>query len=448
MSRSLRSERVPVNTIIFTGDSLVPPGYTHISALDCKLAKGVASCICPGCNVGNANHTHTSDSHTHASCPTVSGPHSHPSAATGGTIPADRAGSSGPVVNRLPGPHQHTSVANTNPGASIIIANDSGHTHDVISNDPSFKTARHIKHTATSFGLRKQTLPSLGLLIWPKSTTIPIGFSGDTRFDTFYARGSTTVLTTGGANTHQHNSVGSLSHALSVGTHPHPASAAAPNTAAGPSGNQATAVQAAQCPHSHPVGSLAFSSCPIGGGATSPSAGAHTHDDLDNEPAHYNARMIITSLNMRVKGIPNGVVSVWEDTLASIPSGFQLADATNGTSDLRTFTPKFQTSDIGCTAGANAHTHSSDSAHTHTSTVIPHTHQSTGTSGVGSTTSTFPTTNSGTTHAIQGHTHSGGVAPSTGATVPVTLDSAGGHTHGSQCHIPLSRTVAFIERLV
>ena len=73
-----------------------------------------------------------------------------------------------------------------------------------------------------------------------------------------------------------------------------------------------------------------------------------------------------------VEGVPSGIISMWSGSFATIPSGWNLCDGTNGTPDLRN---RFiyganVTGDVGATGGsANAivvsHTHSTPN-HTHT----------------------------------------------------------------------------------
>ena len=80
--------------------------------------------------------------------------------------------------------------------------------------------------------------------------------------------------------------------------------------------------------------------------------------------------------NLNGSGVPIGAVMIWKGTYATIPDGFQLADGTNGTPDLRgLFVVGIGASedddDLLDTGGATTHTHtmgtiSTASAHTHT----------------------------------------------------------------------------------
>jgi len=457
MSRSLRSERVEQNVILLTGESTVPSDYTHVTALNCRFPRGVASCVCPGCNSGAANHTHTSASHSHATTPTTVAPHSH----TGPTGPSSAGGNAGgPVTFRIRYSHPHGVTSGTHPGTAVFTSGtDAGHTHDAFDNNPSFKTARYIKHTATSVALRKKNAPSLSMIIWPKSATPPNGFIADTRFDTFFPRGSTTVLTTGGSNTHTHASGGGVSHNTTTASHPHPTASISfapggPVQTNNPSGtpNALAGILTPVAPgpgHDHPVSTIAFGSCPTGSGTTSPTEGGHTHDDHNHEAANFVSRMAQSVINMRVVGIPNGGITMWEESLATIPTGKQLADGTNSTSDLRSRIPKFETSGFGA-GGADTHTHTTcGSAHTHVSHSVAHTHPKTGTTGNATNycpASSFPTPIPGTGTGLVVHTHSTS-GESNSVSTSTSLDSAGSHDHGSVTSIPDSYDVALIERL-
>jgi len=54
---------------------------------------------------------------------------------------------------------------------------------------------------------------------------------------------------------------------------------------------------------------------------------------INNSTNIYERIMVLESL--KGGGVPIGAVMIWKGTQASIPQGFQLADGTNGTPDLR-----------------------------------------------------------------------------------------------------------------
>jgi hypothetical protein len=95
---------------------------------------------------------------------------------------------------------------------------------------------------------------------------------------------------------------------------------------------------------------------------------------INNTTNIYERVNVLESL--KGGGVPIGAVMLWKGTYASIPDGFQLADGTNGTPDLR---GKFvigiaateDDDDLNGAGGASTHLHamgaiSTASAHTHT----------------------------------------------------------------------------------
>jgi len=95
---------------------------------------------------------------------------------------------------------------------------------------------------------------------------------------------------------------------------------------------------------------------------------------IDNSTNIYERIMVLESL--KGGGVPVGAVMIWKGNASTIPDGFQLADGTNGTPDLR---GKFvigiaateDDDDLNGTGGASTHLHamgtiSSATKHTHT----------------------------------------------------------------------------------
>lgn len=136
---------------------------------------------------------------------------------------------------------------------------------------------------------------------------------------------------------------------------------------------------------------------------------------INNTTNIYERIMVLESL--KGGGVPIGAVMIWKGTQASIPDGFQLADGTNGTPDLR---DRFlmgigadETDDNLLETGGNtAHVHtmgtvSTASAHTHTVYL-----------NNSSYSNTYPSGSSASV-ASASHNHSWSAATSSG----------GGHTH-------------------
>lgn len=70
-------------------------------------------------------------------------------------------------------------------------------------------------------------------------------------------------------------------------------------------------------------------------------------------------------------GLSVGMCAIWSGTLATIPAGWQLADGTNGTPDLRDVFPRGAAAgqDGGATGGAATHAHDYSQVVTHTHAV-------------------------------------------------------------------------------
>ncbi len=81
------------------------------------------------------------------------------------------------------------------------------------------------------------------------------------------------------------------------------------------------------------------------------------------------------------ESVPKGTIAIWTGSLATIPQGWQLADGTNGTPDLRSQFPKCVpdgVTDPGTTGGEERVTLiiSEIPAHFHTLTIGNHEHDS------------------------------------------------------------------------
>jgi len=441
MSRSLRSEKIPTNIIILYAESgCLPLCYSAVNSVNCKFLRGVNTGVCPGTCFGASTHTHTAFCHTHTICPTTAGSHTHPGSVSGLTVQVLGGGGSGQGGGMTDHTHPIT-LAATNSGT--FSAAPFSHTHDAISNNPSYKTVRHIKYTGTLISLRKRSLPLYGLLMYPRTNAIQLPFIGDTRYDCFHGRGSSLSGCTGGSNTHLHSSAGTCHvHFITTSGHTHTVSTI--NPAGGGSVGTSPLVNTVTGTHTHPVGTYATGSSPTGG-SNSNATGSHAHCTINHEPPYLIARMIkYNSLNPRVVGILNEVLVEWECTLATIPTGFQLADGTNNTVDARLKFIKFKASCIGTTGGSSTHTLSCSGNHTHATGNVLHKHPITGATG---------TTPLGAFSAPPGSihvkclSHSHGTGLTADQSTSVTLNTTGAHTHGAQCHLPVSKEIAFIERL-
>lgn len=158
---------------------------------------------------------------------------------------------------------------------------------------------------------------------------------------------------------------------------------------------------------------------------------------INNTTNIYERVNVLESLKGGVT--PVGAIMLWKGTYASVPDGFQLADGTNGTPDLR---GKFvigiaateDDDDLNGTGGASTHLHamgtiSTASAHTHTVYM--------------NSSGAFVSAQSGgaTQVAMAGHTHSWSA----------TSNSNGAHTHTgtytATSHLPPYTKYYWIARI-
>lgn len=138
---------------------------------------------------------------------------------------------------------------------------------------------------------------------------------------------------------------------------------------------------------------------------------------INNMSNIYERIMVLQSLNG--SGVPIGAVMIWKGSAASIPDGFQLADGTNGTPDMRGLfvmgiSATEDDDDLLDTGGATTHTHtmgtiSSASTHSHTAYLNNNIYANTYEVGASASVSATAHTHSwsGTTSSNGAHTHTG-----------------------------------------
>lgn len=83
--------------------------------------------------------------------------------------------------------------------------------------------------------------------------------------------------------------------------------------------------------------------------------------------------------------LPIGTIVIWSGTIATIPTGWQKCDGTNGTPDLSAYYPMGATSDsdIGVQGGSATHSHTIGT--TGSGSIASHTHSFSGSVGAGGT---------------------------------------------------------------
>ena len=140
---------------------------------------------------------------------------------------------------------------------------------------------------------------------------------------------------------------------------------------------------------------------------------------INNTQNIYERIMVLESL--KGGGVPIGSVMMWKGSYETIPDGFQLADGTNGTPDLRGYflmgIGADETDDNLLETGGNtAHVHtmgtvSTASAHTHTVYLNNNQYANTYKVGVSSISATSHTHSwSAVTSSEDEHTHTGAYA--------------------------------------
>ena len=393
----------------------IPDGWSRVTDLDGKFAKGTADATDPGTVGGSATgtHNHTSSSnHGH----TV-GAHTHPFTVGAASGSVATGGTSSGALSRT-----HTHVGGNTGAVSGGGLSSVSITYSTETLLPPYYELIYIKSDGST------GLPDDAIILWDDST-LPSGFAfcdgnnGTPDLRDKFIRGAAPAGNaggTGGASTHTHD----MPHTHSETAHGH--SSASSGGSTGPYTDYETASGTADSVpgnHSHTV---TFGTSTMGWSGE-PDTSATNH-----EPLH---RKLLAIQNQNgTHSTPNGAIFFWEDTLASISDFFYLCDGTNGTYDMRGYYVKIgaNTSDIGGTDGANTHNH----VDSHTHTGGSHTHSGS-TVAVGNTHNSFNDNNKDLSTGA--HTH------------PVTVSSASANwnstevTSTTDSNEPRYYTLAFVK---
>lgn len=412
---------VPMGVIVMwpDTDASIPTGWSRVTALDDKYAKGVATASTdPGTTGGAATHSHTTPGHTHDT--------SHIHTVTGATSTSTTSFNSTPNSagsTAVLSSHTHTraSVNSATVTSSSTPAPGTG----TASNDPARLSVIYIESHGSALGV-------------PDGA---IGLSADVSLSGWanYANGANRFFkgaaAAGNGGATAASSVDSHTHSINAHTHTGSSHVhTSPNTGTFTSDKTLTAGGTAalwQASHSHPV------TVASGNNANLASASGGTSDGgaADSRPPFRNVR--VQENTSGGVSLPVGLICAWRGPLGLIPNFWQLCDGTSGTMDLIGRYPQGATSSIGSAGGSAAtHTHTGGS-HTHTTTGHSHTmtigSAATATSNV-STTVTVATV-TGT------HIHTGSdtdsTTPSVGSSSAGTLDATSGE--------PPYEEVAFIQ---
>ncbi len=142
------------------------------------------------------------------------------------------------------------------------------------------------------------------------------------------------------------------------------------------------------------------------------------------------------------EGVPSGTIAVWMDTIATIPSGWNLCDGTNGTPDLRQKYPRCVPNDItnpGTTGGSGTIvlTESQLPFHDHNFSVPDHEHDS-------GDQAQAPSGSVGTV-ALTGSTFSGEFLADISSTATISGLTSSGNS-SSHNNLPKTKDVLYIQK--
>jgi len=417
----------------------IPEDLTQETSLNGKYLKGIDTIATdPDVNVGNADHTHSSDGdHGHAA--TVDS-HSHT-----GVTPSGGGQNACATGANLIQTTNHTHNETTNTQAVAEASNDGDHTHDTKSNDLEHRTITFYKKTNISIGMSRKALPRNMTFFYSKTGTLPAGLLENLNYVDKHFKGDVTPGTEAGSNTHQHDNQ-THDHPTDISDHEHSFTFGGQSTSTFSNGSGSSSIPWAPGSHGHGAGTAATTgknSTPVTSGLDA----GHAHDDISHEPTFKTLRLMeVNSVKMSNVGVPKNCIFLWLDTiiLLGLVSGWQVSDGNNDTIDMLDVIPK-GSSTPGTTGGLVTHTHSEDAvSHAHSGADVIHGHS--GVSGSPDISATSGNATTGGSVGIVEHNHGLGVVDDTTAQ-PVTItNGASNHDHGAISNDPDAKTIAFIER--
>lgn len=423
---------VPPGIIILQDNCTTPHGYSAICSYNCKYLRQInTACTCPGNCVGAATHQHcASGCHTH--CSSGSTTHSHlavTNSAGGGDVYT-----SGTYYAAA---HTHNKASScTSPTASV--GNSSTHQHAANCNAPPFRTYKLMKKSNV-VSMRYNKIPLTSTTMWKDTLClIPPEYGLETAQYNRLIKVTGSPGSTGGCSTHTHASIGAGTHTVCLASHNHSVS----GTTSGPSAtitSPGCGTPQASGGHTHSTGTVTVGNTTP---CTASSNPTHCHGSTSCLPSTRTLAFIKkNSLSLRETPIPSNMIVMWECALSCIPSGFGVSTE---------FLGKYPFGiPNGCTnpgTNANSCTHSESCAgsHSHSCISVSHTHTASGTTGSVGTSGGGGIGGSNRTY-VGSHSHTWNILSACGPTISTT--SAGSHTHASVDHKPLSKEIAFIEKV-
>jgi hypothetical protein len=452
-SISIRKDIVPLNAIFIQPNAVKPIGYTDETSLYGEYIKGTPNAAAnPGNPTGSANHQHSAGQGDHTHTGNTAASHSHTvnfNPSTSNISPYTGGSNGGANLNHT---HNATSANSTDDGV-VTATTDGTHQHNSDPNQMAHKTEFFVKHSETTIGLRRRVLSQNTLFMWGQnaSTTLPARYSKSSTLDDKHVKGVATANSTPeeslGNHNHTHNAHANHTHTMTMNAHTH--GSAASSQVGGARENltyNPTIPQNGY--HWHNTGTVPASTAV---NATSETKAFATHPSQTMEVAwksiHYVQHTVV---GLREYGLPIGSIAFWLDNVTTIPTGWQVCDGTNGTSNYLDKYPRGENSNTnaGATGGSNTHTHATGGGtHLHGSQNFSHAHTISNLANASWQYNNSGAKSGNTYGSIlySSHSHPMSVANSNSAgSLQNTTDT---HTHDSQNHEPVGVLVSFIERL-
>lgn len=427
-----------LSILMLTDLTKIPVDLSQETSLNGKYLKGIPTTSTdPNVNVGNADHTHTSDGdHTHeATIPT----HGH--SGNSDTF-ASTGFSTGSMV--IGTPFDHTHPTTTNSIGLAEASNDGAHTHDSKTNELEHRTITFYKKTNTSIPMSRKSLPRNMTFFYSKTGVLPAGLLENLNYVDKYLKGDATPGTESGTNLHQHDSQ-IHNHPTDISSHEHTINFNATGSEGSLGSSGSTPISPGS--HTHESGTAVTinkSSTPV----TSGNDSGHQHDNINHEPAFKTLRLMeVNSIKMSNTGVPKNCIFLWLDLISLLVAGWQVSNGTNDTIDMLDKYPKV--SETPDTIGGNdTHTHSENTAtHSHAGASISHSHETTGESGNPIESSALIDSIGGANAPNSTHKHNPGMVSTQSAQSVTITDGASNHDHGAISNDPDSKIIAFIERV-
>jgi hypothetical protein len=290
-SIGLRRKTLGMNSIFMWGKatSALPSRYAVDTNFDDKHIKGVANGgSTPNEDLGSNTHQHASQAGHKHDVTLAAHTHTWASEANGDTT-VDTNGTFTSTATTTHGHTTNTFLFDSNSGV-LASTNDTSHQHSSLNHEPEYKTLYFIKQT--SIGLRASGIPVGGMLLWlgavadiPTNWQVGDGTSGTFDMRNKYPKGedASSPGTTGGSNTHQHNSQGGAhTHTTGSLAHTHTTSGSSSDENANQNTSLSSPTQSNQEDHNHPGGNTSSSD----GNSTTlnSTSDAHQHDSLNSQP--------------------------------------------------------------------------------------------------------------------------------------------------------------------